>query len=336
MKKVLFSVSALISLSMMAQQSKTTNFTSQETFNSIVFPQSTQNQILSSSCSDTLMNFPMTATLTVYRAGTHGYVVGTNDYNDLEKAEWFAASTYTNISNPVVNGVLVLFYRDANGTKGTMGNPSKSVDLVIYDGDATNGPSTSAGTFTATLGTITAAASSTSNVIYYYYTGSPIPVTTPSVGFFTSVQIPDGTVAGDTAVILSVSVTNNTAWEKWNDNSWNSFTSAWNANMSLAMIPIITGSCVTTSIEQINLDQMINIFPNPANNQTAFVTISLPQETSINVELFDMQGKLVFNKYQVIKTGIIEIPANSLPNGTYMVKVSNGFSYGLRKLVVTH
>lgn len=144
-----------------------------------------------STCTDTLMNFPMTATLSVYRAGTKGYVAGTNNYNDLEKAEWFAASTYTNLTNPVVNAVIVGFYRSSAGDKGTMGNPATPVNLVIYDGNGTSGPSTAAGTYTATIGSIVAAQSGTSIIIWYPYSGSNIPVPNPSSGFFATV--PSGT-----------------------------------------------------------------------------------------------------------------------------------------------
>ncbi len=88
--------------------------------------------------------------------------------------------------------------------------------------------SSSVGTFTATLGTITAAASGTSNVIYYYYTSStPIPIT--SNGFFTSVQIPDGTVPGIQLALFAASVTTNTAWEKQSNNIWYPFSDGTNS-----------------------------------------------------------------------------------------------------------
>ncbi|MCX7728620.1 MAG: T9SS type A sorting domain-containing protein, partial [Bacteroidia bacterium] len=333
MKKLLLTVTSTSILSFaFAQNKMITNKMYQEKVN---LPASSSfSEKTTATCSDTLMNFAPTATLTVYRAGTHGYVCGTNDYNDLEKAEWFAASTYTGITNPIVNGVLVGFYRDPSGSKGTVGTPTVPVNLIVYDGNATSGPSTAVGTYTATLGTI-AAAQGTSAIVWYYYTGSNIPIANPSVGFFTSVQIPDGTVAGDTAVIFSASVTNNTAWEKWSDNNWYDFVTSWNAKMSMAMLPIITGSCVTTAIgDNYDLNQAINILPNPSTTGKAYITGSFPVEQNISVEIVNLLGQTILNAENRFKTGMIPLELDNLENGVYFINISNGSQKISRRLII--
>lgn len=337
MKKLLLTVAGAVAISGMttAQNRMITN--SVENANTGIKTSNLLAAKTSSTCSDTLMNFAPTATLTVYTAGTSGYVAGTNNYNDVEKAEWFAASTYTNISNPSVAGVIVGFYRNTAGTRGTMGNPSTPLNLVIYDGNSTSGPSTAAGTYTATIGSVVAAASGTSNIIWYLYSGSTVPVTNPSVGFFASVQIPDGTVAGDTAVIFAASVTTNTAWEKWSDNNWYAFssTSSWGANLSLAIIPIVTGSCVTTSVgNNYDLNQVINILPNPSTTGKVFVTGSFPTEQSISVEVVNVLGQIVETKESKFKTGMIMLDMENLNNGIYFINVSNGNQKITRRVVL--
>jgi len=335
MKKVVLTVAGVVALSgLMTAQDRVVNSTGiNENLKFDLL--NTSNFKPSSTCYDTLMNFSPTATLTVYRAGTHGYVAGTNDYNDLEKAEFFAANTYTNISNPVVNAVIVIFYRSISGTKGTMGNPNTPVNLIIYDGDGVNGPSTSAGSFTATIGSIVAAASSTSSAIYYIYSGSPISIPNPTVGFFASVQIPDGTVAGDTAVIFSASVTNNTAWEKWDDGTWHSFVAAWNVKMSLAIIPVISGSCVTTAVgNNYDLNQAVNILPNPSTTGKIYLTGAFPTEQNIKVEVLNVLGQVVLRKESNFKVGFIQLDMENFENGIYFVKVTNGFQDITRRIVI--
>jgi hypothetical protein len=233
--------------------------------------------------------------------------------------------------------VYAVFYRDPSGTKGTTGNSNKPVNMVIYDGNGTSGPSTAAGTFTATIGSIVAAASPTSAAIYYMYSGSPISIPNPTVGFFASVQIPDGTVAGDTAVIFSASVTNNTAWEKWSDNSWYAFSNAssWNAKMSLAIIPVISGSCVTTAVgNNYDLNQAINILPNPSTTGKIYLTGAFPTEQNIKVEVLNVLGQVVLRKESNFKVGFVQLDMENFENGIYFVNVSNGIQNMTRRIVI--
>jgi hypothetical protein len=337
MKKVVLTLASAVALNgLMTAQNRVVNSTSiSENLKFDLL--NTSNFKPSSTCYDTLMNFSSTP-LYVYRAGatgTNGYIAGTNNFNDLEKAEFFAASTYTNISNPLVNAVYVFFYRDPSGTMGTMGNPNTPVDLIIYDGDGINGPSTPAGTFTATIGSIVAAATPTSVAILYMYSGSPISIPNPTVGFFASVQIPDGTVAGDTAVIFSASVTNNTAWEKWSDNSWHTFVGGWNVKMSLAIIPVISGSCVTTAVgNNYDLNQAVNILPNPSTTGKIYLTGAFPTEQNIKVEVLNVLGQVILRKESNFKVGFVQLDMENFENGIYFVNVSNGNQNITRRIVI--
>jgi hypothetical protein len=118
-------------------------------------------------CSDTITNVLNTGTLSVSAAGSDtatpgcspkaGYVMGSNCYDDKEKAEFFPTSLYSSITSPQIKSVIVLFYK--NGTRGTGGNSATAVNMKLYNGTMASGPTGTAAPFgqvNATIGNITA------------------------------------------------------------------------------------------------------------------------------------------------------------------------------------
>ena len=77
--------------------------------------------------------------------------------------------------------------------------------------------------------------------------------------------------------------------------------------------------CITITsvgIDQVNITDM-NVFPNPTNGE---VNLSLPENVSVNVTIFDAQGKLVAEQMNVTNNGMLNI-AHVTP-GVYMVRLT--------------
>jgi hypothetical protein len=77
--------------------------------------------------------------------------------------------------------------------------------------------------------------------------------------------------------------------------------------------------CIT--IDAVGLDQMniseMNVFPNPTNGE---VNVSLPENATVTVQIFDAQGKLVAEQANVSNNDKLNI-SNVTP-GVYMVRLS--------------
>jgi hypothetical protein len=314
-------------------------------------------------CSYTLSNFSNTDTLAnplgvrratasptetfcTQGAGKAGYISGTNCYGDLEKAEFISAAKYSTAVNPLITGVVVLFFQYANtGTDGT-GN----VDLNIYGGtSAASAPGTLLGTTTENLATIAA----TTNTTGVTFCGNPnlafgVPVIMPykftfatpiaapaSGGFFASVSIPN--TPNDTVVIFDkLTGTTNTAWEKWSDNSWHNMKIAWGGsrNFNLAILPII--ECGVLGVKEVSvLNSNVNLFPNPSNGHFSVIT-TFPNAQTVDVTVYDIFGQTVyFNKHDSIKQTVIDVNLNNQAAGIYFVEINNGKEKAVKKLVLS-
>jgi PKD repeat protein len=61
----------------------------------------------------------------------------------------------------------------------------------------------------------------------------------------------------------------------------------------------------------------MNVFPNPTNGE---VNVSIPESVTVNVSIFDAQGKLVAEQMNVTNNGKLNI-SNVTP-GVYMVRLT--------------
>jgi hypothetical protein len=79
-----------------------------------------------------------------------------------------------------------------------------------------------------------------------------------------------------------------------------------------------------------------SIFPNVANNS---VTLTLPivnQMQPVNIAMYDLMGKLVQTNSLEAAASSYNVSTTNLPNGTYVVQVSNGDLKSTVKLIVQH
>jgi len=317
--------------------------------------------LCNTACSYTLTNFSNADTLLSYRRvtasptdvscqqgnGKAGYISGTNCYGDLEKAEFISASKYNNVTNPIITGVVVLFFQYGNlGTNGT-GN----VSLKIYNGtSAATQPGSLLGSTVANLSTIAASTNTTSipycgnpNLAYSVPLIMPYkfvfttPIAAPQFdGFYASVVLP--TLLGDTVSIMdeNTAVTN-TAWEKWSDmnTTWHNMKEAWGntRNFNLAILPVI--ECGPVGLKENSLlSKNVDLFPNPISGNFTIIT-NLPYSQSITVQVYNLLGEVVYREQiDQARQSAIEVNMPGRPNGIYFVEVNNGQEKVVKRLVI--
>jgi hypothetical protein len=95
----------------------------------------------------------------------------------------------------------------------------------------------------------------------------------------------------------------------------------------------VPADCVLGTEEVNVVKNNISIYPNPAKNE---FFISFPKNTlgKVNVEIYDMSGKLVSSEDKISPDAKKAISTSNLINGTYMVKVKGlGFDAASKVIV---
>lgn len=313
-------------------------------------------------CKDTLTNVQSTATLNLATAGSDtatpgcspkaGYILGSNCYDDLEKAEYFTQSMYAAIPSPKITDVIVLFYKD--GTRGTGGNASTPVSCKLYNGTMASGPTGTTApiaTSASNLGAIVATTPTTS----VSYCGDPtimflnpiiIPFkfnfpTNPNApatnGFFASVTCP--TASGDTVVIMSDNtLTTGTNWELWSGgcgtNCWKNLSTAWSGfDASMAILPII--SCSVTGVGESEFAANINLMPNPTTGVFNVVT-TLPNVKDVHFTVTNAIGQVITEAdLKSVQNGVFTVDLSAHNNGVYFITLQSNGEKVVKRVVVS-
>jgi len=210
-------------------------------------------------CDTTNLEEASTWQLTYYVTGTNGsngFVVGTNTYKDKEKAMFFDLSTST---YQYLTGSL-FYFRKAQSNKAA--NNSKNVLFKVYDASGAGGsPGAQLGT-TVELPLSQFKPDVDGNFLseVLFPGGIQLPA---NKKFFISVDISNftwvpiiGSGTRDSitlACTLNGSVAPNTAWEKWEDNSWNDFVSAWGLTTQLGIFPYVSNNSTGCSALPVRL-----------------------------------------------------------------------------------
>jgi Domain of unknown function (DUF4394)/Secretion system C-terminal sorting domain len=96
----------------------------------------------------------------------------------------------------------------------------------------------------------------------------------------------------------------------------------------------VTLSPLSTSVKDLPKTLKTAIYPNPTSNN---ITLSFDNQkgSRVNIAIFNLQGQLV--QREVYETGIIDfnktLDVSKLPNGAYMIRVSNDFEATVKKLM---
>lgn len=94
----------------------------------------------------------------------------------------------------------------------------------------------------------------------------------------------------------------------------------------------VTGTVIVTGIDNINSDHMISVYPNPANE-----VLNITAAENANVQIRDMEGRLVMDEVRVNANERYELNVQSLANGVYMMQVyNNNFITTQRVMISKH
>ena len=111
----------------------------------------------------------------------------------------------------------------------------------------------------------------------------------------------------------SIFGTNATATDNWN------YTASGNyVKQKLASNPSSYTSCHTTSISKVQQQSGIQL-----NALTRGIRLSASQNSSIQIQVFDMLGQSVFSKNEHFNQGTYIIPLENIAPGNYIVKAKN-------------
>lgn len=272
-----------------------------------------------------------------------GYVEGKNCIGDKQKANFFAPSTFSAVTNSSITAIGFAFFKDGN--EGVSGS-ANTVTISIYNGSSASGPSGAAiASKTVTLSQILAAQTNTANNIFLFQTTFPTPVATPASGFFASISIP--AAPGDTIVVPNQqNATTNSGWQQSANNSWVNMNTFWSAafgstyNANLSIYPILTGDQVVASaVNELSNDglSLSPAFPNPAKDEVN-ISFAMNQAGKADIALFDVTGKMV----KTLSLGNLEagshstvISVSDLNAGVYMysLKANNAQLFGKLSVV---
>lgn len=249
-----------------------------------------------------------------------GYVGGQNAWLDKEKAMLYTGGTAGTISD-----VFVLFALK----KGTTGN----VSVKIYSSNA-GAPGTLLGTSAAIAKSAIDTTGQGVNFNNKFHFTTPVTVGTD---YFVSVVLPTGfnNTTNQLAVwteTYSCSSTSPLAYEMWSDNTWNDFATVYQANIDMAIFPVICTS--VTGIPANNNDNMdISVYPNPSQD---YVYCELGKLSTKNVRLtvFNMLGKQISIKEVTDNSGKYKLDFSSQANGIYFIQIDSPEGKYIRKVSI--
>ena len=312
--KTILSIALMLSVSFLMAQKQVGNVT----------PMNPINFSNAKTPTDTLMPTSFTTGTPVLYSVTPtyggGYVVGTNGYGDLAKAQLFYVDEPYNIE-----GCLVWV-----GAKEIAGTPN-TTKFVVYaangTGEAESGtvntaPGTELASVTVSMSELDTSLSLANAHVFTLTT--PVPVTDMYyVGMDFTNTYDD--ILGIVSTTKGDALGTELAWEQWDDGTWYSMLYTWPMDVDLGFFPIVD---MSQSIQTSPINGVIcNIYPNPAYGVT-IIEYQLTQSSSnVEINILDVTGKLVksFNegakdpgKYNVT------FNASELQPGNYFYTINAG------------
>lgn len=349
MKNLLTITAIAVSMSLSAQSGRKAVASTSEEVKFTINSQAVNAKPASQTCDSIVTMNLQTATVSVFTAGTDtatpgcapyaGWVDGTNCYGDKEKANFNAGSLYGSLSNASVTALQVMFFRNPTTGRGTQGGTGATVGAKIYNGTLAGGPTGAAlGTVTNPMATVLASHTNSASSAFFYHTFTfAAPIAVQSSGFYASVVIPDGTTAGDTAVVAAqVSPSANIGWEYWSNNTWVAYTAtnSWGSNKNMLIIPkyCFTVSGVNVS-ENMGISKSVDVYPNPSNGNIKISTAFISPE-NLNITVTNVMGQVVYNKNVNTMIDVLDLDLSNESNGMYFVTVSNGTDKMVTRMII--
>ncbi len=260
-----------------------------------------------------------------------GYVAGTNNFGDLEKAQRF---DFQGADNYNLTEAFVFFHAAEVVGDG-------DVQVKIYDVAGNGSPGELLGT-SLPLKVSQLATPDQSIPATQFLFENPVPL--KSSRFFVSVDLSAVYTAQDTVGIWHTRPdcgNGNSTWELFSDGtSWVPFTdpSSWQFNTDLFIFAVLEQ--ISTDVEDLSPEAagiyLQDAYPNPASDQIT-LDFSLDQKEEISVTIYQANGQLVKNHYigaraQGEHREVLSL--QNLNNGVYFYSFSTSKTRVLKKFII--
>ncbi len=88
-----------------------------------------------------------------------------------------------------------------------------------------------------------------------------------------------------------------------------------------------------SGLNNLNLDNA-SIFPNPSSANQIITISNLKNDDNLLVELYDLQGSVLFSKRHLVANGVVGIEVPEIARGLYMLKLNSGSRQISKKLII--
>lgn len=112
------------------------------------------------------------------------------------------------------------------------------------------------------------------------------------------------------------------------------------ANTGVTTLDPVTSACApiqSTSVNKISseLDAAITVFPNPSYDGHVSLQYNLKSATDLQIAVLDVTGRNVYNNsINRAGNGIKTLNLSGIPNGIYIIKISDGAGYTSKKVII--
>ncbi len=289
---------------------------------SILTPNGCGGSVVTPGECDTLTNVFNNDTLVLYLAQDNGndagYISGTNTYGDNAKADKFTGVP----SNMFITGGLIGF-----GVAYT-NNASRKVTAAAWNTSGTGGaPGSELATKDILINDI-----NVGGLTAFSFSSAP---SAPG-SFYLGVRWTGFTSTDSIAIYTSTDRGSNTAWERWSDNTWHSYTDAngWDfVGLSHVIFPVL---CPTaTDVNEETNWAGVSVFPNPTDGNIN-VYLKLKNNDDVAIRVFNTVGQFVTGQ-SVNNTpgGTYNLDLAGQAPGIYFVEVKSGNISRTFKVVLT-
>ncbi len=255
-----------------------------------------------------------------------GFVAGTNEFEDQEKAQKFE---FNESASYTVFEVGVFFA----GASVVGDGPLR---IKVYDVDgATGGPGNLLGT-SDDLNVSDILTDEEDLLVTIFDFTTPAPVNDDE--FFISIDFSDLYESNDTVGIFQSDVdcgSGEDAWELFNGN-WVSMFDSWGGLESdLFVVALVDFQESTSVVDNFNTHQL-SIFPSPASD-IATLNYSLEDHSDVRIQLFDFSGKLKYSAFKAnvpagLQSEIIDI--SQMENGYMLARITTQNGSSTKALII--
>lgn len=272
----------------------------------------------------------------LYTSSAGSYLVGTNSFGDLAKAQVF-----TSTGTVFVEELLFLF-----GAKNVGSGAGALVHARVYglDGTGTNTADATVSNAPGTvLGNVDVPMSMIDTADFTIVTYNPAVSVTGNFGAgFDVSDLPAGVQLGLITTADGDNVTPDMNWEKFDDGSWvamSNATDSWGILFDFGILAVIgDGVAGINDLATVNHMRMSFIGGNPANS-SVIVAYEMLESADARLTVLDTKGAKVAD-LQLGRTAVGEhqttLDVSSYSNGTYYVTIYANGNPLTKKLVVQH